>query len=149
MPSLDEIFGTEANVRLLRVLALQNTSFTAGELAKRALLGRSSVYPALRQLERVGVVEFIGAGARKLLQLRGAYPLSRASPRERRELMEWIRILSTMSAARLQRFLVEDSERAIRLRQTLPALNFLSPFERDQATRGQTDAEVVAAITHR
>ena len=317
---LNEIFGTEANVRLLRVLTLQNTSLTAGELAKRAMLGRTSIYPALRQLERAGVVEFIGAGPRKLVQLRGAYPLSRtlkelfraeagrfdsltialrelvstmprapisgwidrggenfestdtltlyvvarseeldtltdslnqrlaeverkydvhiavhglmpseletlhqtalttpnrvlllggvppvallerfgstaetstivshhehdersrrlavaiaakirrdpgliaiaeervrrrareASPRERRELMVWIRILSTMSPARLQRFLLEDSERAIRLRQTLPALNFLSPVERDAVLRSQTDAQVVAAITHR
>lgn len=316
---LNKIFGTEANVRLLRVLALQSTSLTAGELAKRAMLGRSSIYPALRELERAGVVEFIGAGARKLVQLRGGYPLSRilkelfraearrfdalttalrelvsgmpcapisawidhrrenfessetltlyivarpdkldtltdylneqladlerkhdvqiavqglipselerlhrtplatsngvvllggvppfallersrptaktstfvshdehdarsrrlavaiaakirrdpgliaiaeervrrrareASPRERRELTEWIRILSTMSPARLQRFLLEDSERAIRLRQTLPALNFLSPVERDAIMRSQTDAEVVAAITH-
>src|SRR5262249_55145080 len=299
---LNEIFGTGANVRLLRVLALQNTSLTAGELAKRAMLGRSSIYPALRDLESAGVVEFIGAGARKLVQLRGGYPLSRtlkemfraearrfdalttalrellsgmprapisawidhgeenlestetptlyvvarpeeldtltdylnekladlerkhdvhiavhglmpsevetlhrtplttlnavvllggvppvallersrstaktstivshdehdarsrrlavaiaakirrdpgliaiaeervrrrareASPRERRELREWTRILSTMSSARLQRFLLEDSERAIRLRQTLPAMNFLSPVERD------------------
>jgi len=303
-------------------LALQNTSLTAGELAKRARLSRSAIYPALRELERAGVVEFIGAGARKLVQLRVAYPLSRslkevfraearrfdsltialrelvatmprapisawmetdhggenpestdtltlyavarpeeldtltdylnqrladverkydvhfavhalmpseleslhrtpfttpnevvllggvppvallersrstakkstivshddhdarsrrlavaiaakirrdpgliaiaeervmrrareASPRERRELMEWIRILSTMSPARLQRFLLEDSERAIRLRQTLPALNFLSPVERDAVMRSQTDAEVIAAVTHR
>jgi hypothetical protein len=74
---LNEVFGTQANVRLLRVLALQNTSLTAGELAKRAMLGRTSIYPALRELERVGVVEFIGAGPRKLVQLRGRYPLSR------------------------------------------------------------------------
>ena len=314
----NEIFGTQANVRLLRVLALQNTSLTAGELAKRARLGRTSIYPVLRELERVGVVEFIGAGPRKLVQLRAGYPLSRilkelfrveagrfdaltsalrkfmsgmprspisawidregedpestetltmyvvarpeelneltdylnerledlerkhdvhiaihgimpseletlhrtqsidavillagvppvallersrstartstigshdehdvrsrrlavaiaakirrdpglialakdrvkrrareASPRERRELAEWIRILSTMSPARLQRFLLENSERAVRLRQTLPALNFLSPAERDAVMRSQTDAEVVAAVSDR
>lgn len=316
---LNEIFGTEANVRLLRVLALQKTSLTAGELAKRAMLGRTSIYPALRQLERAGVVEFIGAGARKLVQLRERYPLSRilrqlfrdeagrfnaltislrellsalprapisawinpggenlestdtvtlylvarpeeldtatdslndrladierkydvhiavhgltrseletlhknssatlddvvllngvppvallkrsrpeatasalvshsehdarsrrlavaiaakirkdpgliaiaedrvkrrareAGPRERRELTEWIRILSTMSAARLRRFLLEDSERAVRLRQTLPALNLLSPVERDAVVRSQTDEAVITAITH-
>jgi hypothetical protein len=302
------------------VLALQNTSLTAGELAKRAMLGRTSIYPALHELERVGVIEFIGAGPRKLVQLRGNYPLSRilkklfrcearrfdelttalrelisgmsrgpisawidrggedpesaetltlyvvappeelnrltdylnerlaglerkhdvhiavhgimpseletlhrtsltmldaaillggvppvallersrstgktstiashgehdarsrrlavaiaakirrdpgliaiaeervrrrvreASPRERRELAEWIRILSTMSPARLRRFLLENSERAIRLRQTLPTLNFLSPVERDAVMRSQTDAEVIAAVTHR
>lgn len=317
---LNEILGTEANVRLLRVLALRNTSLTAGELAKRALLGRTSIYPALRELERTGVVEFIGAGTRKLVQLRERYPLSRnlrelfraeahrfdalttalrellsalprapisawidhrgenlentdtlilylvarpeelgtatdylndrladverkydvqvavhgltrseletlqmpplptlnnvvllggvppdallgrsrptadrstlashdehdarsrrlalaiaakirrdpgliaiaedrakrrardAGPRERRELTEWIRILSTMPPARLQRFLLEDSERAIRLRQTLPGLNLLSPVERDAVMRSQTDTDAIAAITDR
>jgi hypothetical protein len=317
---LNGIFGTEANVRLLRVLALRNTSLSAGELAKHAMLGRTSIYPALRELERTGVVEFIGAGARKLVQLRERYPLSRtlrelfsaeahrfdaltialrdllsglprapisawmdlggenadstdtltlylvarpeeldtltdnlngrladverkydvqiavhghtrseletihktplttlntvvllggvppaallersraganpstlvshdehdarsrrlavaiaakikgdpgliavaedrlkrrareASPRERRELTEWIRVLSTMSPARLRKFLLEDSERAVRLRQTLPALNLLSPVERDAVVRSQTDADVIAAITGR
>lgn len=48
----------------------------AGELAKRARLGRTSTYPVLRKLERVGVIEFIGAGPRKLVQLRAGYPLS-------------------------------------------------------------------------
>jgi len=316
---INEIFGTQANVRLLRVLALQKTAFTAGELAKRAMLSRTSIYPALRQLEGAGIIEFIGTGARKLVQLREPYPLSRtfrelfraearrfdgltialrellskfsrapisawidygeenlestdtltlclvarpdelnkltdylndrlgdverkydvhiavhgltrseletshktplgrldsvvllggvppvallarsrpaasstlvshdqhdarsrrlalaiaakirqdpgliaiaedrvrrraqeASPQERRELAEWIRILSTMSPACLQRFLVEGSERAVRLRQTLPALNFLTPLERDAVVRSQTDADAIAAITHR
>lgn len=318
---LNEAFGTEANVRLLRILALRTTSVTAGELAKQAMLSRTSIYPALRELERTGVVEFIGAGARRLVQLRERYPLSRslrelfraeacrfdaltsalrellsalprapisawidpggedlestdtlslylmarpeeldtlvdyvndrladverkydvhiavhgltrseletlhktpslaldnavllggvppvamlersrpstrnrstivshtehdarsrrlalaiaakirrdpgliaiaedrvkrrareANARERRELMEWIRILSTMSPARLQRFLLEDSERAVRLRQTLPALNLLSPVERDAVVLSRTDADVMAAIGHR
>ena len=74
---LNEIFGTGANVRLLRVLARQKTSLTAGELAKRAMLTRTSIYPALRELERTGIVEFIGAGAQRLVQLRDRYPLSR------------------------------------------------------------------------
>ena len=317
---LNDVFGTEANVRLLRVLALQSTPMAVGELATRAQLGRTSTYPALRELERVGVAEFIGTGSRKLVQLRAAYPLAsnlkelfraearqfdvligslrklisgmpdgpisawidnggedrddaetlklyiaarpeelnrsteylnerladierkhdvhiavhgfmpseletlpsarlaslegaillggvppaallersrskakrstitshdehdarsrrlavavaakirrdpgliaiaeelvrrrrdEASPRERRELAEWIRILSTMSPARLRRFLLEGSERAIRLRQTLPALNFLSPAEREAVMRSQTDAEVIAAVTKR
>lgn len=317
---LDEILGTPANVRLLRVLALRRTSLTAGELAKGAALSRTSIYPALRQLERAGVVEFIGGGSQRLVQLRDRHPLSRilrdlfraevrrfealtvalrelladlphrplsawldgtaddtrsgdtlnlsvvaklgeletltdylnarladverkydvhvavhgltrseldtshktsvatlstvvllagvppvalqarsrsavgdptfpshdvhdarsrklalaiatkikrdpgliaiaedhlkrrahkASPRERRELTEWIRILSTMSAARLQRFMVEDSERAVRLRQTLPALSLLSPAEREAVVRSQTDADVIAAVTQR
>ncbi|HKB11028.1 MAG TPA: winged helix-turn-helix domain-containing protein [Vicinamibacterales bacterium] len=301
-------------------MALRRTSLTAGELAKSAALGRTSIYPALRQLERAGIVEFIGAGSQRPVQLRDRHPLSRilrelfrtearriealtaalrellshlphrpmsawvnetaenaqngdtlslfvvarpeeldkttdylnakladverkydlhisvqgltrselqmlhktpmanldavvlvagvppvallerpraaartssltshdehdarsrrlavaiaakirrdpgliaiaedrvrrrahkAGPGERRELMEWIRILSTMSPARLQRFLAEDSERAVRLRQTLPALNLLSPAEREAIVRSQTDAEVIAAVTRR
>ncbi len=316
---LNDIFGTAANVRLLRALALANSSLTAGELAKRAALSRTSIYPALRQLERAGVIEFIGAGAQRLVQLRDRYPLSRiikelfraearrfdaltvairelvsglpqqpisawvdetgengaddtlklyvvarpedlekltddlnarladterkydvhvaihgltrselekfsntpsatlnsvvlvagvppvalvqrsrstggtsplishgehdarsrrlalaiatkikrdpgliaiaedrvkrrvrkAGPGERRELMEWIRVLSTMSSARLQSFLLEDTERAIRLRQTLPALSLLSSAEREAVVLSRTDADVIAAITHR
>jgi DNA-binding transcriptional ArsR family regulator len=74
---LDEILGTQANVRLLRVLALRHHSLTAGELARSAVLGRTSIYPVLRQLERAGIVEFVGAGAQRLVQLRDQYPLSR------------------------------------------------------------------------
>jgi hypothetical protein len=54
-----------------------------------------------------------------------------------------------MPPARLRRFLLENSERAIRLRQTLPTLNLLSPAEREAVIRSQTDAEVVAAMKAR
>ncbi|MCC7123623.1 MAG: winged helix-turn-helix transcriptional regulator [Acidobacteria bacterium] len=315
---LNVILGTPANVRLLRALALASTPLSAGELSKRAALGRTSIYPALRQLERIGIVEFIGAGSRRLIQRRDRHPLARliddlfraeagrletltlalrevlsglphsplsawitetaddahtedtltlhvvarpeelddsvdqlnvrladleraydvhiavrgltrselavvhrsasldhvvllagvpplallararpapsskalsshdahdlrarrlavavaakirkdpglvataearvklraqkASQREQRELIEWMRLLSTMSPARLRRFLTEDSARAIRLRQTLPALNLLTPAERDAVVRSETDAEAVAAVTRR
>jgi DNA-binding transcriptional ArsR family regulator len=317
---LNEILGTQANVRLMRTLALAGTSVTSGELARRAQLGRTSIYPALRELEGAGIIEFVGAGSQRQVQLRERHPLAgrlkelfraeagrvdelitalrgllvepplrpisawleetaegvqsvdalrlyfvarpeeresltdyfnsrlaeveraydvhiavhglsrsefetfyrthgntlsevilldgvppialleRARPRahrstltshgehdarsrklalaiatklkrdpgliglaedrikrradkasagERRELAEWMRILSTMSPARLRRFLLEDSERAIRLRQSLPALNLLSPAERDAVIRSQTDADVIAAVTRR
>ncbi len=317
---LNEILATEANVRLVRVLTLSRTSLTSGEVAKRAQLGRTSIYPALRVLERAGVVEFVGAGSHRQVQLRDRHPLAgalkalfgaegrrfddligalrellrdlplrpisawvdqkphrdlgddtltlyfvarpeeveelvdsldshlakveseydihvavhgltrselealpgaqvsmldetillagvpptallaptrsaaaktprashdehdarsrrlalaiatkikkdpgligiahdrvkhrarKASPGERRELAEWMRLLSTMSPARLRRFLLEDNERAVRLRQSLPALNLLSPAERDAALRSQTDSDVIAAVTRR
>ncbi len=57
--------------------------------------------------------------------------LRRASSRERKELEEWDRILGTMSLARLKRFLVEPSEHATRLRQTLPFVDALSKKERE------------------
>jgi len=317
---LNEILGTQANVRLMRGLALSATSVTSGELARRAQLGRTSIYPALRELERSGIIELVGAGSQRQVQLRERHPLARglkelfraearrfeelitalrellvqpplrpmsawadetaqgaqsvdalrlyfvarpeelgkltdyfnlrlaeveraydvhivvngltrseletlyrtqgstlsdvilldgvppvalleaswaratkptltshdehdarsrrlalaiatkikrdpgliglaadrikrradkASPGERRELTEWMRILSTMSSARLRRFLLDDSERAIRLRQSLPALNLLSPAERQAVIRSQTDADVIAAVTRR
>jgi hypothetical protein len=57
--------------------------------------------------------------------------LGRASARDRKELEEWDQILRTMSIARLKRFLVEPSERATRLRQTLPFVDALSKKERE------------------
>lgn len=75
---LNAILGTEANVRLLRVLSRTETAMTAGELAGRAQLGRTSVYPAIEVLESAGIVEFIGAGARRQLRFRFEHPLGRA-----------------------------------------------------------------------
>lgn len=315
---LNNILGTPANVRLIRTLSLSSTPLAAGELARRADLGRTSIFPALRELEFIGIVEFVGAGARRQIQLRERHPLAtalkdlfraeanrldelttalrelfvespvrvlsawiedvtaaprgtdavrlyfvampedkeslsdylnehlpvveramdlqvvvtgltrselealsrsqgnaldnptllegvppvgllpsnttgaakpapvshaehdararrlalaiavkikrdpglirlaehrlerrsqRASPRERRELREWLRVLSTMSPARLRAFFIEDSERATRLRQSLPALKLLSVAERQAVLRSRTDEEVIAAIT--
>jgi len=315
---LNDILGTHANVRLIRTLSLALTPLTAGELARRADLGRTSIFPALRELESIGIVEFVGAGAQRQTQLRERHPLAtglkdlfraeanrfdelttalrtlfvespvrvlsawiedvtavprgtdavrlyfvatpedkerlsdylnehlpvveraldlhlvvtgltrseleassrtqgnaldnptlldgvppngllrshrigaaqpapvshdehdararrlalaiavkikrdpglivlaqsrlerrsqRASPRERRELREWLRTLSTLSPARLRAFLVEDSERATRLRQSIPALNLLSAAERQAVLRSRTDGEVIAAVT--
>lgn len=319
---LNRILGTETNVRLLRVLARATTPLAAGELARRATLGRTSVYPALDALEHTGVVEFTGAGAQRHVRLRPQHPLSRAlvdlfaaessrvekliialrgafqelaprptsawvegldgaesaefdddtlrvfvladpkaltsmtdalsgravaierafgvqldirgvsrseletrlgaaerleqavlldgvpptalvggesrasatrnvrvhedhdvrarrlavavaaklkwdpglarvarqhlarrekkaSPQERRELQEWARILSTMSPGRLQRFLIEPSERATRLRQSLPALGLLTPAERKAVLASSTDEEARAVVSGR
>jgi predicted transcriptional regulator len=46
--------------------------------------------------------------------------LQLVSPGERLELTEWKDILTTMSAARVRRFLVQPGERATRLRQSMP-----------------------------
>ena len=73
---LNTIFGTEANVRLLRALVLAETSLTAGELARRAVLGRTTVYPVLESLEATGIVEFLGAGAQRQVRFRKDHPLA-------------------------------------------------------------------------
>ncbi len=310
------ILGTEANVRLLRVLALAETPVGAGELANRASLGRTSIYPALGSLERAGIVRFVGAGAQRQVRFRAKHPLARAikelfvaeahridamvsalremcknltprptaawmepataedqdqeslvlwvlahpasltsltdqlsqevgqveetygvhldvrgltrseletrvkaspdqisgailldgvppsslvgptaassadtprmhdehdvrsrrmavaiaaklkrdpsliraahrhvqqraqeaSARERRELQEWLRILTTMSPPRLQRFLLERTDRATRLRQSLPSLDLLTRVERDAVLASRTDGEARAAV---
>lgn len=316
---LNEILGAEAHVRLLRVLALARTAIAAGELATRADLNRTSVYPALKALEQAGIVAFVGAGDQRHVRLRTTHPLAPslralfraearrledllaalrdvvrtlqpaptavwiegpvlshedrpgdplvcfvladpaslpaltdelsakvipveraadvtielrgttrsellarteeeaarlrdaillagippaavrpdtarsqarilrsheehdvrarrlalaiatklrrdpgliraareqlrrreriASAREQRELREWKRILMTMSPSRLQQFLTEPSERATRLRQTLPLLDVLSPAERDAVLASTSDDEVRAIVS--
>lgn len=314
---LNDVLGSRANVRLLRALTLAGTSLSAGELARRAELGRTSVYPALTELERTGIVEFVGVGATRQVRIRKAHPLAApighlfqsearridalvealrdllakldkalvsawlkenlqskpddqdtmifyivadvqslttiadqledylvdiertfqvhlevvaltrsevksripkssleevillagvppiallgmaddgrslrnlrvhgyhdagsrwlalalatkvrydpsirgrlsneirkrmttVSDRERRELREWLRILSTMPPAKLQRFLVDDSERAVRLRQSLPALGLFTAKERDLILGARSEQEVIAAVS--
>ncbi len=73
---LNVILGTPANVRLVRAVALSATPLTSGELARRADLGRTSIYPALRELELIGIVELVGAGAQRQVQLRKRHPLA-------------------------------------------------------------------------
>jgi DNA-binding transcriptional ArsR family regulator len=305
---LNAIFGTEANVRLLRVLVQAESPVAAGELARRAELGRTSIYPALEVLEQAGIVAFVGTGGQRNATFRRDHPLGEpiadlflaesrrldtlvaalrvafkdlairptsiwledlsatedvaadtlgcyivadpkmlpaimdllsaklekieskfdvridvhgmtrselrarsraemavlptagitsrvrpassfsgkhedhdararklavaiaaklkrdpalarrlrkalmhrlpeASPQERRELKEWARVLTGMTPARLQRFLVEDSERATRLRQTLPAMDVLTPSERMAVLASATDSEARSAVT--
>lgn len=73
---LNEMLGTEANVRLLRVLTLAGTSLTPGEVALRAGLGRTGVYPALAALEGTGIIEYVGVGAQRQVRFRDEHPLS-------------------------------------------------------------------------
>jgi hypothetical protein len=53
-----------------------------------------------------------------------------ASPRERKDLDEWQRLLERLSLRQLRNFLVHSGERATRLRQSLPFLEVLSEDER-------------------
>jgi hypothetical protein len=74
---LNDMLGAEGNVRLLRILSLARTPLAAGELAQRAELGRTSIYPALESLERAGIVTFVGSGAQRQVAFRTAHPLAR------------------------------------------------------------------------
>ena len=55
-----------------------------------------------------------------------------ASPHERETLQEWLLLLETMSESRLKRFLESGADRAVRLRQSLPFLDVLTPREREE-----------------
>lgn len=56
--------------------------------------------------------------------------LATADERASHELNEWRRILSRLSVPQIQALLTEDTERADRLRQSLPFVEALSPTER-------------------
>lgn len=124
---LNEVLGAEANVRLLRALTLGDTLITAGELARRTSLGRTSVYPALNTLELAGIIEFVGAGAHRLVQLRSAHPLST--------------VLTKLFRAEAQR--VDDLISALRIAagklRPLPASVWIEGFELPRPDRpGET-----------
>jgi hypothetical protein len=58
--------------------------------------------------------------------------LSVASAREAPALQQWHKILTRLSTSQIQKILLEDSERARELRQSLPFAEVLSPQERRQ-----------------
>ncbi len=61
---LTHILGTEANVRILRVLALSDVPIGVSELARQASLQASGVARICEFLEDFGVIESIGRGER-------------------------------------------------------------------------------------
>jgi len=69
-----------------------------------------------------------------------------ASPGERRELREWLRILDS-APGKLKGILSDPGERGTRLRQTLPALDLLTPSERQAALAGEMDEQARTAVT--
>lgn len=76
---LNAILGTEANVRLLRVLiATAGQPVTSSALAGRAALARTSIYKALDLLEQTGIVTYTGAGRQRQVRFRRNHPLAPA-----------------------------------------------------------------------
>jgi len=61
--------------------------------------------------------------------------LESADNRESHQLGEWRRVLSILSVRQIQALLTEDTERADRLRQSLPFLNVLSTGERAELVK--------------
>jgi hypothetical protein len=75
---LNRILGTEANVRLLRVLSDAGEPLARPEAARRAQMDASGVRRALDALAAEGVVETVGSGARTPVRLRDGHPLASA-----------------------------------------------------------------------
>lgn len=75
---LNRLLGTEANVRVLRVLAETREPLLRAEVARRAELAPSGVRRVLDQLIAEGIIEAVGAGARMPVRLRDAHPLASA-----------------------------------------------------------------------
>src|SRR3712207_2451264 len=72
---LNQILGTEANVRILRELSLADVPLSRSDLAARAGLSVPGVSAALEKLRPTGIVSFVGTGARPSVRLREEHPL--------------------------------------------------------------------------
>lgn len=75
---LNEVFGSEGNVRVLRVLAFATEPIGRTTVARRAELNPSGVRRTLDRLAELGVVEAIGSGRNQSVRLRDRHPLARA-----------------------------------------------------------------------
>lgn len=73
---LNRLLGTEANVRILRVLAETATPLSRAEIARRAELNASGVRRSVDALIGWGIVESVGAGSRRPVRLRREHPLA-------------------------------------------------------------------------
>lgn len=75
---LNDILGTEANVRLLRALSEHGAPLSPAELTRRTLLQSTTVYRALDALGDTGIVEPLGGGAPARVSLSTRHPLASA-----------------------------------------------------------------------
>lgn len=73
---LNQIFGSEGNVRILRVLAFATEPMGRTRVARRAELNPSGVRRTLDQLAELGLVEAIGSGRNLSVRLRERHPLA-------------------------------------------------------------------------
>ena len=77
---LNELLGTEANVRLLRVLADEvDGPLTAPDIAERAGLSMMGARNALVRLVDSGFVELVGGGRKQQYTLNGSGPLMKVT----------------------------------------------------------------------
>jgi DNA-binding Lrp family transcriptional regulator len=112
------------------------TAFTADPASRRDLLSPNIRLHKDREAKSLSLARALSTKLRRdptLVRRALEYVrdrLASASPREAKELHEWRRILQTYSTPRLRRFLTDNSERALRLRQSSPFMAVLSDSER-------------------
>jgi DNA-binding transcriptional ArsR family regulator len=102
---LNHILGTEANVRVLRVLANRRVPISAAEISRQTQLQRSTVSRTLKQLDQMGVIHFTGVA-----------PRAQAALRESGVLAGSIRQLFEQEKARFEALLVGVQDAASKLR---------------------------------
>lgn len=127
---LNNVFRTEANVRVLRLLSLSGQPLSKAYVAERTHLDPSGVRRAIDSLIAHGVVEDVGAGARRPVQLRGQHPLSEA-----------LRMLFRAEAARAQE-VVNELRRAAGSIQPPPKAVWMMPPELSPKPGGQERIEI-------
>lgn len=75
---LNRIFGTEANVRILRVISLDPEPMTRTELARRAGLEVKGAHLAANRLLQEGIIQRVGGGGLQNVVLVESHPLANA-----------------------------------------------------------------------
>lgn len=75
---LNEILGSEGNVRILRVLTSTKEALGRTVVARRAQLNPSGVRRSLDRLALLGLIEVAGSGRNQIVRLRQRHPLAGA-----------------------------------------------------------------------
>ncbi len=75
---LTEILGSKGHISILRELIDIDTSVSHSKLISRTGLSRQGVYDIVARLSEAGVIEYVGSGRNKQIELREKHPVSDA-----------------------------------------------------------------------
>ena len=73
---LNDIFGRETHVRILRVMCLEQIPISRSDLARSAQIQLSGIHRVVDQLEDMGIIETVGRGRQQSLRLRQQHVLA-------------------------------------------------------------------------